>query len=315
MLLCLLLLLHLLPCIFLPILYSVIQTKIARCWRGRSRGCERQLATCRLTCVRMTEASLSLCLFTLMAPEHICVTWKGGGGLARGTETHRKLHSEVLNRLTGVILPPRPPTPPLLLHAAYIKEPCFNPVPALWLCYPRKLQAWDSPEKWDGKAGGGERLPGDFSSSSNARSRSSRRQRKNHLPPAVAAAAGPLRPLAPLTPLFIRLPLLCSLSHPLFSRKCLSLLRGVSHFCLSLHPFPLITVQFSSALGISSSPFPVLGVSTFSRLCASLHPSILPLSTHWCVRASLSCRRLPALALQRCPEQPPPPPPGPARPP
>lgn len=127
-------------------------------------------------------------------------------------------------------------------------------------------------------------------------------------------------PLPVLSGRRLRLPLRSShhrfftASHPLFSRKCLSPLRGVSHFCLSLHPFPLITVQFSSALGISSSPFPVLGVSTSSRLCASLHPSILPLSPHWCVRASRSSRRLPALALQRCPEQPPPPP-GPARPP
>lgn len=97
-------------------------------------GYDRQLATCQLTQMRKTEASFSLCVFTLMAPEHICVTCRGGGGLVRVTETDRKLYSEDLDSLAGIFLiiiffP--------LLCTAYIKEPCFHPMPALWLCYRR----------------------------------------------------------------------------------------------------------------------------------------------------------------------------------
>lgn len=47
--------------------------------------------------------SFSLCLFTLTAPEHICVTYRGGGGLVRGAEMDRKLYTENLDSLTEVI--------------------------------------------------------------------------------------------------------------------------------------------------------------------------------------------------------------------
>lgn len=88
----------------------------------------------------------------------------------RGAAIDRILYTQDLDSRTGVISAPPP------AYGVYKGAP-------LSLCASSKtltpLQAGDSLEKWDGKAGGGERLPGDFSLSGCTRSRGFKRLRKS----------------------------------------------------------------------------------------------------------------------------------------
>lgn len=97
-----------------------------------ARGYDRQLATCQLTRMRKTEASFSLCVFTLMAPEHICVTCRGGGGLAL-----RQIENCTVRTLTASLaffnyyfFPP----PTYSIYKGALLSPHAS---SLWLCYRR----------------------------------------------------------------------------------------------------------------------------------------------------------------------------------
>lgn len=134
--LCLLLLIHmLLYFILLLVINSCLRTKIPRWgdlhWREKRKrlwGAVSDLSTYLHD--ETWGISFPLCLFTLTAPKHICVTSKGGGGLERGAEIDRKLYTEDLDSLTGGIFF-SPPT-----YSAYKGAPIFS-VPALRLCHPR----------------------------------------------------------------------------------------------------------------------------------------------------------------------------------
>lgn len=91
--------------------------------------------------------------------------------MERGAEIDRKLYTEDLDSLTGGFFFP-------LLRIVHIKEHRFFLCQLSGFAILDNGRHGDSPEKRDGKAGGGERLPGDFFLSVCARSRSSARLRR-----------------------------------------------------------------------------------------------------------------------------------------